>query len=353
MTQKRLHYYDQQFLMEPDFTDEQTYHVGMRRKLNSLLHTSGIAQHLEVVKAGDRIVTVKTGAAIDSMGREIVLDADQNVNLDDPVYPPTMFPPKGNVVITIAYSESIDKPIAPAPQGARWTETAVVTAATALPKPTDPPCVVLASFQLDDQGHVPAGPPDGGVRIPAGAFVAPATVSDSSLVPPLLDKVNLVLGALQVSQYDLRVRSRVYVTFSNKDADGAVRSLGLSFQPRLVLVLGLWVLNTVDAHECNSTSVGFFDGSNQTCVGWEWDAWKGDTGGFYDHLWTGDSRFDAVGSAFFKDETDGQQWVDDLAVYVARAQDGTWNAKLSRGHPYGTGPIASWACSLYLYCMGT
>lgn len=43
-TVKRLNYYDHQFLRAPDFTDEQHYHLGMRRLHNSSLHTWGIVQ---------------------------------------------------------------------------------------------------------------------------------------------------------------------------------------------------------------------------------------------------------------------------------------------------------------------
>jgi hypothetical protein len=35
MPVKRLHYFDHQFLVEADFTDEQAYHVGMRRRLTA------------------------------------------------------------------------------------------------------------------------------------------------------------------------------------------------------------------------------------------------------------------------------------------------------------------------------
>ena len=36
MSIKRLHYFDRQFLVEADFTDEQQYHLDMRRRLNRL-----------------------------------------------------------------------------------------------------------------------------------------------------------------------------------------------------------------------------------------------------------------------------------------------------------------------------
>jgi len=98
-TVKRLNYYDHQFLRAPDFTDEQSYHLNLRRLHNSLLHTWGIAQGLQVTLAGGggTAVTVGAGVAIDSLGREIVLSSD--VNLDLGVGPEATFN------ITIAYDE--------------------------------------------------------------------------------------------------------------------------------------------------------------------------------------------------------------------------------------------------------
>ena len=68
---KRLHYFDHQFLREDDFTDEQEYHMGMTRLHNRLLHTWGIADGLEVeFETGASAVTVRSGTAVDSQGRQ-------------------------------------------------------------------------------------------------------------------------------------------------------------------------------------------------------------------------------------------------------------------------------------------
>ena len=47
---KRLHYFNQQFLTEKDFTDEQNYHLQRRRQHNQFLHSFGIAAGLTVEK---------------------------------------------------------------------------------------------------------------------------------------------------------------------------------------------------------------------------------------------------------------------------------------------------------------
>src|SRR5206468_4973417 len=100
MAIKRLHYYNQQFLVEPDFTDEQKYHVDMRRRMSRVLHTFGIAEGLDVQKSANQQVTVKAGTAIDSAGREIVLDADFPLPVSA-----ASFPANTTVFVTIEYQE--------------------------------------------------------------------------------------------------------------------------------------------------------------------------------------------------------------------------------------------------------
>jgi hypothetical protein len=96
----RLHYFDHQFLREKDFTDEQKYHTEMRRLHNQLLHTSGIAEGLEIPrpKKGDTKVTINKGTAYDSQGREIVLTESRPLDL-------LRWPPGAPVFVKIAYSE--------------------------------------------------------------------------------------------------------------------------------------------------------------------------------------------------------------------------------------------------------
>jgi len=66
MAIQRLRYFDHQFLVVADFKEEQDYHKEMRRRLNRVLHTPGIAEGLEVVRTSNKSVTVKPGIAIDS-----------------------------------------------------------------------------------------------------------------------------------------------------------------------------------------------------------------------------------------------------------------------------------------------
>ena len=43
---RRVHYFDHQFLRVEDFTDEQAYHLEMRRAHNRMLHSPGVAHGL-------------------------------------------------------------------------------------------------------------------------------------------------------------------------------------------------------------------------------------------------------------------------------------------------------------------
>jgi len=119
-TVKRLNYYDHQFLRAPDFTDEQTYHLSLRRLHNSLLHTWGIVTGLQVTVASGgtgTAVSVNAGVALDSTGRELVLPADTNLELGGEAPGTTLY-------ITIAYDEQQSDPTTEAggPGNTRITE---------------------------------------------------------------------------------------------------------------------------------------------------------------------------------------------------------------------------------------
>jgi hypothetical protein len=86
-TNKRLRYFDGQFLQDTDFSDEQRYHLDRHRRLNRLLQVSGIAEGLEwqapeirpgATAAAGLNVTISAGTAIDAEGRQIVLLTDRS-----------------------------------------------------------------------------------------------------------------------------------------------------------------------------------------------------------------------------------------------------------------------------------
>ncbi|MBP2328885.1 hypothetical protein JOF56_009270 [Kibdelosporangium banguiense] len=69
---KRVQYQDHQILRLQDFTDEQDYHVAMRRRHNLSGHAWGIASGLDVILDNGNLF-VQPGFAVDGYGRELVL----------------------------------------------------------------------------------------------------------------------------------------------------------------------------------------------------------------------------------------------------------------------------------------
>lgn len=76
---QRLRYFDGEYLRSYDFTDEQSYHIEMRRLMNLKLHLHGIVFGLEIVQDQDSVpggpyfFSIARGMAIDQTGREIVV----------------------------------------------------------------------------------------------------------------------------------------------------------------------------------------------------------------------------------------------------------------------------------------
>ncbi len=147
---KRLHYFDQQFLREPDFTAEQAYHMRMRRLHNRAFHTWGIAEGLQLEGKGTSHVTVTPGIAIDRLGQEMVLTERTPTNDLSEYRDKTVY-------ITIAYNEEQTDPTSETgvERNTRWTEEPDI-------RPTpDPPAdeedgirLILGRVRLNGVGQV-------------------------------------------------------------------------------------------------------------------------------------------------------------------------------------------------------
>lgn len=79
---QRLRYFDGEYLRSYDFTDEQSYHIEMRRQMNLRLHLHGIVYGLEIIMDQDSVLpngplffSIQQGMAIDKTGREIIVTA--------------------------------------------------------------------------------------------------------------------------------------------------------------------------------------------------------------------------------------------------------------------------------------
>jgi hypothetical protein len=196
MPVKRVHYFDQMSLIESDFSDEQRYHVDMRRRINRLFHAFGLAEGLQVIRSGARQITVKAGLAIDRDGREIVLETDRVLDLSNA----GQFPANTTVFVTAAYQEAQSDPSTKgAPGNTRVTESASVSAVAA-PPPTDGTLIRLARFVMTGGGDVPGNPNDeidGGVRQAAGSKIGAGAVAETHLVPSLVNKINAAVASIE------------------------------------------------------------------------------------------------------------------------------------------------------------
>ena len=80
--EKRVRYFDGQFLQDQDFIDDQKYFLDRQRRSTRSLQVSGICEGLQLTSDTD-IVTVEPGTALDRQGRQIVLGAKESVPLSD------------------------------------------------------------------------------------------------------------------------------------------------------------------------------------------------------------------------------------------------------------------------------
>jgi hypothetical protein len=79
---KRMNWFDRQFLRAQDFMDEQDHHLDRGRRHNRLMHTAGVVEGLLVTGAvGSNTVTISAGSALDDLGREIVLRTPATLTL--------------------------------------------------------------------------------------------------------------------------------------------------------------------------------------------------------------------------------------------------------------------------------
>ena len=174
---KRPNYFTSQFLVEKDFDDEQAYHLTSRRRHNRVLHTSGVADGLDVTLVSGRQVLVGAGTAIDREGREIVLP-------DSRAYTLTTVDPGIDVYLTIAYRDVLDAADQDT-QGlgefTRTTERPLLEDSAAVP-PADAAVVVLARIRLNGAGVIESNAViDTSVRAIGGARVAPSAIDTARL----------------------------------------------------------------------------------------------------------------------------------------------------------------------------
>lgn len=175
---KRPNYFTSQFLVEKDFTDEQGYHLGSRRRHNRAFHTVGIAEGLEVTRISGSQVQLSPGTAVDAAGRELVL-------IEPVTYTLATAGSNVDVYLTIAYQEVLDPAdhyvVQEIDNFVRVTERPKLQDGTT-PPPTDGSVLVLARVRLNASGVIESSASiDPTVRRIAGARIAPLAVDTTAL----------------------------------------------------------------------------------------------------------------------------------------------------------------------------
>jgi len=157
----RIRYYDGEFLRAFDFSDEQTYHVEMRRRLNRYLHLCGIVQGLTLVSPeGSDGVSILPGMAIDALGREIYVYAPYTLGDGDVTTNRITIP--GTYDVWLRYQKSPGTPPSSGygncnqtNQYTRWVESFSVSL---LPSPSSPFTTPgFAETDTDDPGQDQVG----------------------------------------------------------------------------------------------------------------------------------------------------------------------------------------------------
>ena len=152
VVEKRVRFFDGQFLQDQDFVDEQDYQLDREHRHNRLLHGPGVADGLTVTSATPNQVTVAPGTAIDADGNQLVLAQATTVDL-----PAADFNDKQGVQIFITYQATAtdQQTVGGSSDYTRWLERPQLTAlapgnsysGTASP-------VLLANVGLDNAGRV-------------------------------------------------------------------------------------------------------------------------------------------------------------------------------------------------------
>lgn len=157
---KRLRYFDGQFLKDQDFIDEQKYHVDRTRRLSRSLQVSGVSEGLAVTVAGSDRVTVNPGTGVDPKGRLIVLATPENVSLVNNR--------NQTVSLLISYQEiEADRAQEGTEGNRRWHEKPLIQ--VALPgTSTVSEAIVLANLNIDKDGVVKI---DNSVRQYSGVYL--------------------------------------------------------------------------------------------------------------------------------------------------------------------------------------
>ncbi|OLT61273.1 hypothetical protein [Moorena bouillonii] len=193
---KRVRYFDGEFLKDQDFIDEQKYHIDRQRRLDQFLRVSGICDGL-TLKTDTNQVIVTPGTALDSEGRQIILSTDSSpINLSG--YQ------SQEVYLVISYQEEQSDQTTDGGLGSsgarRWHEKPNIQVATLGNVPED--SIVLAKLAIAGNGNVT---PDLSVRQYSGVRLPSGNLDSGAITGPTLRSGGNSASSLVVIEGDLSV----------------------------------------------------------------------------------------------------------------------------------------------------
>jgi len=214
---KRLRYFNNQFLIDQDFIDDDAAQIGHERAFLRALCIAGVCEGLQVTYPTTNLPpSVSAGIAIDKAGRMIVVDhaTDALVKSDALA--------DGDYFIHISFLETEDAKASGqgAPDFTRWKQTPVVNA-TAKSAALPDGAVVLGSCTVQNKVFVGAGSTIGrqysGLRLPGPNQNTTATLRNNGAA----DDLAVLAGSLTLRR-DVRAQLGPTLTlFNNTGGAGA------------------------------------------------------------------------------------------------------------------------------------
>lgn len=161
---KRVRFFDGQYLQDEDFIAEQRYHIAHLRSHLRLAHGSGIVDGLAVTATGANEVTIAPGTAVDGDGRVLALAAERTLKLA----PAAKYKNQTGIRIYLVFQEQESDPQQDVGSKDNTRFQAVHSVEAVLQNepytPPHPP-VLLAQISVGNQGAVTV---DLGARLYAG-----------------------------------------------------------------------------------------------------------------------------------------------------------------------------------------
>jgi hypothetical protein len=214
---KRLRYFNNQFLIDQDFIDDDAWQIGHERAFLRSLCVAGVCEGLNVSYPANKPPSVSPGVAIDSMGRMIVI-----ATATDALVKPDALA-DGDYFLHISFLESEDVK-ATGDKGTsdytRWTQTPPINA-TAKNAALPDGAVVLGSCTVQNKAFVGSGTTVGrqysGVRLPGFNKNVTATLRNTGAA----DDLAVLSGSLTIRRDAASQRGPTLTLFNAAGGAGA------------------------------------------------------------------------------------------------------------------------------------